>query len=363
LHQSLQRRSWTPSRRAERADLPLSEGGERFVGRLLPAALLAVGALFPFPARADLEVCNRTSFIVESAIGIEEQGVTATRGWFRVDPGACRIVLRGDLRTDRLFVHARTLPLYGPVKPLHAAESELCVGEGEFLIAGARRCANDKQRLVAFGQMSPRASDNGTAVYLAEPADYGPDQARLAAVQRLLSLAGYDAEPIDGVAGRRTDAAIGLFLRERNLPAETSTSPNLLDLLVDTVREAEGPGLLWCNQTPYTVMAALGVEEESGIVARGWWRVEPGACVRPSMQRREPTRVFSFAEAIDQAGAVIERKGMSLAWGGATKLCVRNTRFEIREHNDCDARGLSVQGFATVELGGRRGATLRFREP
>ena len=200
-------------------------------------------------------------------------------------------------------------------------------------------------------------------LYLAEPADYGPDQARLAAVQRLLALAGYDAEPIDGVAGRRTDAATGLFLRERNLPAETATSPNLLDLLVDAVREAEGPGLLWCNQTPYTVMAALGVEEEGGIVARGWWRVEPGACVRPSVQRREPPRLFSFAEAIDQAGAVIERKGMSLAWGGATKLCVRNTRFEIREHNDCDARGLTVQGFAMVELGGRRGATLRFREP
>jgi uncharacterized membrane protein len=172
-----------------------------------------------------------------------------------------------------------------------------------------------------------------------------------------------DAEPIDGVAGRRTDAAIGLFLRERSLPTETATSPSLLDLLVDAVREADGPGLLWCNQTAYTVMAALGVEEEGGIVARGWWRVEPGACVRPSMQRREPARVFSFAEAIDQAGAVIERKGTPLAWGGATKLCVRNTRFEIREHNDCDARGLTVQGFATVELGGRRGATLRFREP
>jgi uncharacterized membrane protein len=272
-------------------------------------------------------------------------------------------VLRGDLATDRLFVHARTLPVYGPVRPLHAAETELCVGDGEFLIAGARRCTSDKQRLVTFGHMKPRASDNGTAVYLAEPADYGPDQARLAAVQRLLSLAGYEAEPIDGVAGRRTDAAIGLFLRERNLPAETSGSPALLDLLTDAVREADGPGLLWCNQTPYTVMAAIGVEEEGGIVARGWWRVEAGACVRPSVQRREPTRLFSFAEAIDQAGAVIERKGTSLAWGGATKLCVRNTRFEIREHNDCDARGLTVQGFATVELGGRRGATLRFREP
>jgi uncharacterized membrane protein len=331
--------------------------------RIRFAALSLAAILLSLPARADLELCNRTSFVIESAVGIEEQGVAATRGWFRVDPGTCRTVLRGEFSSERLFVHARTLPIYGAVKPLHAEETELCVGEGEFLIAGARRCTAEKQRLVRFGRMVPRPSEHGSAVHIAEPADYGPDQARLAAIQRLLTLAGYEAEPIDGVAGSRTDAALGLFLRERNLPADSAAAAGFLNLLIDAVREVEGPGLLWCNQTAYTVMAALGVEEDNGIVARGWWRVEPGACVRPGVPRRERTRVFSFAEAVDKAGAVIERKGTPLAWGGATKLCVRNTRFEIGEHNDCDARGLTPQGFATVELAGRRGATIRFREP
>ncbi|MEX2128125.1 MAG: DUF1036 domain-containing protein [Xanthobacteraceae bacterium] len=335
---------------------------------------------FASPARADLELCNRTSFVIEAAVGIEEQGAAATRGWFRVDPGACRAVLRGDLAADKLYVHARTLPIYGTVRPLHAAETELCVGEGDFLIAGARRCSGDKQRLVPFGQMIPRQSESGSAVYVVEPADYGAEQARLAAIQRLLALAGHDAEPIDGVAGPRTDAALGLFLRERNLAADAAATPAFLDTLIDAVREGAGPGLLWCNETAHTVMAALGVDEDGGTVARGWWRVEPGACLRPelppsvvragrspgglaSANRRAGARIYSFAEAVDRTGAVIERKGAALSWGGATKLCVRNTRFEIREHNDCAARGLTAQGFAAVDLAGRAGATVRFREP
>ncbi|MCC6947431.1 MAG: DUF1036 domain-containing protein [Bradyrhizobiaceae bacterium] len=322
--------------------------------------MFAAIVLSASPARADLEICNRTSFIVEAAIGIEDQGVTATRGWFRVDPGACRAVMRGDPSFERLFAHVRALPLYGAVKPMHGNEVQLCVGDGEFLIAGARDCKRDRQRLVPFGEMQPRASEAGRAIFLAEPADYGPEQARLAAVQRLLTLAGYNAEPVDGVAGPKTDAALARFLRERNLPDDAPAASAFLDLLASAVREGAGAGLLWCNETAHTVMAALGVEEDGGVVTRGWWRIEAGACLRPELPQKT-VKAYSFAEAVDGAGAVIERKGKALTWGGAMRLCVRNSRFEIREHKDCAARGLATQGFATVEL--PAGATVRFQEP
>ena len=32
-------------------------------------------------ARADLEICNHTSFVIEAAIGVETKGAAATRGW------------------------------------------------------------------------------------------------------------------------------------------------------------------------------------------------------------------------------------------------------------------------------------------
>ena len=48
---------------------------------------LAFLTLLMAPARADLQLCNRTSYVVEAAIGIEDKGSAATRGWFRLDPG------------------------------------------------------------------------------------------------------------------------------------------------------------------------------------------------------------------------------------------------------------------------------------
>jgi uncharacterized membrane protein len=47
------------------------------------AALCALAST----ARADLQLCNRMSYGVETALGVDDKGATATRGWFRIDPG------------------------------------------------------------------------------------------------------------------------------------------------------------------------------------------------------------------------------------------------------------------------------------
>lgn len=325
----------------------------------MAAALLAALCA---PAHADLEICNRTSFVIDAALGIEDKGTAATRGWFRVEPGQCRGVLRGEPNYEKLFMHARALPIYGPVPPFTASPVQLCIGEEDFLVAGARRCADAKYRLAPFAEVKPRKSENGIAIHVAEPADYTPDQARFAAIQRLLSLAGYGAEPIDGLPGPRSDAALASFLRERNLPPDAVNTPAFLNQLMDAAREGAAAGLLWCNETKHTVMAALGIEESGNLISRGWWRVEPGACVRPDLPRKA-TRIFSFAEAVDTVGAAVVFKGRPLSWGGATNFCVRNSRFEISDQNDCLSRALTRQGFAPVDLRERGGVTIRFKEP
>ena len=60
----------------------------------IPAITLLASAA---PAHADLKLCNRMSYVVEAAIGIDDKSATATRGWFRIDPAACRVVLQGAL--------------------------------------------------------------------------------------------------------------------------------------------------------------------------------------------------------------------------------------------------------------------------
>ena len=82
----------------------------RFVAGLLRgAAALGIVASAGGEARADLKLCNRMSYVVEAAIGIDDKGATATRGWFRIDPAQCRVVAQGNITVDRLLLHARAL--------------------------------------------------------------------------------------------------------------------------------------------------------------------------------------------------------------------------------------------------------------
>lgn len=322
-------------------------------------ALTAIALAVPAVARADLAVCNHTSYLFDLALGMEAKGAAATRGWFRVDPGQCRTVLHGTLEADRLYVHVRPHAVY-PASPLPLARhADLCIAQGNFVVAGARKCPTAGQFMAGFTEVRPAEAEDGQRVLVAEEADYSEEQARLAGIQRLLVAAGYDAEPIDGIEGRKTEAALAQFRREHGIPSETEGAA-LFDALVKAARPP-GRGLAWCNDTPYAVMAALGSEEKGRIVTRGWYRVPAGACLRPTIAGK-PARVYSFAEAVDENGRALRRGGKPVAWGGAAVLCTRALKFEIADQRHCAERGLNATGFAAVDLKGENGATVRFTE-
>ncbi|BAR98392.1 DUF1036 domain-containing protein [Blastochloris viridis] len=311
------------------------------------------------PAAADLTVCNRTSFVLDAAIGLEAAGATATRGWFRFEPGQCRPVLSGDMPGGQLLLHARALAIYGRDAFSQDGHRELCVEDGDFLIAAATSCTAPA-RPARFAVVVPKATAQGPTAALTEDADFSIDAARRAGVQRLLAVAGYDPGPIDGLPGRRTDQALARLVAARRLPADTARGPAVFERLVAAAEAAGGRGLTWCNDTRHAVMAALGEDDHGAIVSRGWWRVEPGRCVAPDALGPAPRRLFSFAEAVGPDGAVVTEGGRALAWGGPTLLCTRASRFELRDHADCAGRGLDVRGFAAVELAGQRGRTVWF---
>jgi uncharacterized membrane protein len=324
--------------------------------------LAALGlVLGPFPANADLQLCNRTSYVLDLALGLEDKGAVATRGWFRLDPGQCRPVLAGAIDAERVYVHARALALYGGAPMPQTGHAEFCVDDGNFVIAGAKTCPRGGQRLVPFTAVEPSKSEQGLTASLAEEADYDPEQARLAGIQRLLGVAGYDASPIDGIEGKKTEAALAQFLKDHRLAADAPAAQNFFDVMVEALGKSDGMGFSWCNDTPYTAMAALGSADRGGVVTRGWYRVEPGKCVKPDLAA-DVRRVYSFAEAVDKDGQTLKRGDKSLVWGGTTMLCTREVRFEIADQADCTGRGLSATGFAVVDMTGR-GTTVRFKEP
>ena len=326
----------------------------------LPAA--AVSFLFSSaPALADLKLCNRMSYVVEAAIGIDDKAATATRGWFRIDPATCRVVVQGALTADRVLLIARALGVYGASPIPQNGTDTLCVAQDNFVIAAARQCRAG-QTPAPFTQITPTQGDDGNlTAYLAEDSEYDDEQARLAAIQRLLVIAGYDAAPIDGVDGPKTQGALAAFLKSRGLTSDIVQSPNFFATMVDAVQKPSSSGLTWCNDTPHKVMAAVATDDGKVVTSRGWYRVDPGKCLHPDVTGA-PKQIYSFAEAVDGDNRTIRVKDKPLNWGGLTQLCTRESTFEINDQGDCANRGLAVTGFVPVDMTSG-GKTLRFAMP
>ena len=253
----------------------------RFLMSLPTAAIsLFVSAL---PALADLKLCNRMSYVVEAAIGIDEKSATATRGWFRIDPAACRVVLQGALTADRILLNARALGVYGASPIPQNGSDTLCIAPDNFVIAAARQCRGN-QTPAPFTQIAPTRTDDGNLVaYLAEDSEYDDEQARLAGIQRLLVIAGYDAAPINGVDGPKTQGALSAFLKSRGLSADAVQSQNFFTTMIEAVQKPSSSGLTWCNDTPHRIMAAVATDDGKAVTSRGWYRIDPGECLRPDV--------------------------------------------------------------------------------
>ncbi|MDQ2954201.1 MAG: DUF1036 domain-containing protein, partial [Pseudomonadota bacterium] len=204
------------------------------------------------PARADLQLCSRMSYVIETAIGLEEKGNAATRGWFRIDPGQCRVALQGTVQADQLYVNARVRDVYGPSPLPQSGHADFCVAAADFVIAGAKKCTRSGQNLARFTAVKPSEYAGGLRVNLAEDAEYTDEQARDAGIQRLLVIAGYDATPIDGIRGAKTDAALTQFLQDNKLSNTAAGRADFFDILLDAAQRP-GIGFSWCNDTKYTV--------------------------------------------------------------------------------------------------------------
>jgi len=129
----------------------------------LPAAAISF-LVSSAPAFADLKLCNRMSYVIEAAIGIDDKAATATRGWFRIDPAACRVVVQGTLTADRILLNARALGVYGssPI-PQNGADT-LCIAPDNFVIAAARQCRAG-QTPAPFTEIRPTCTEITLAIH------------------------------------------------------------------------------------------------------------------------------------------------------------------------------------------------------
>jgi uncharacterized membrane protein len=319
-------------------------------------------------AGEDHQLCNRTGYILEAVLAIETQGASATQGWFRLLPGSCAALLDGASAGERYFLHVRTPAFYGE-KSEHGEVSRMfCVKEGDFLLAGASRCGKEGGALAAFSEVgggTRRVSE------LTEPRNMDAATARIAAIQRLLAIAGYPAGDAEGRAGKKTAEALDAFAAAQGRPslagkAVLDAAPGdggdeaLFAALYDAAaKAARGTGLTLCNATAHAVMAAVATQKQNTVTSRGWYAVAPGNCEKVIARALGKEPVWLHAEAVDARGEMVVSDGRPLIWGGEKALCTSASEFEIAEQGKCADRGLRTAGFFLVNTTSESGMTLR----
>lgn len=294
--------------------------------RILPAlAMLVLVGVFAPHARAG-EVCNETSYFVEAAKAWSGPNGISAQGWQRIAPGSC-VRFSGIPSGVPQFLYARTTEAYLGGAREWLGRTPVCIDRANFQIEGANDCEAMGLDEREFRQLAP--AERARAV-LVEPDNFG-SRALEAGVQRLLQALGYDVRVIDGFAGRRSRAQIGQFERDHGGSYGTNYA-GLVNALHNVALESNREvGLNVCSNVAIPVGIAVARQRNERWQSRGWWRVEPGQCMRVVAERLSPGDVFVFAQTINSESEPLRR--------GVEAFCVAPGRFTAEGRSACTERG------------------------
>jgi uncharacterized membrane protein len=309
-------------------------------------ALVLGAAVHAAPALAELRVCNRTSYILYAAVGYESGVQMLTRGWTRVVPGNCAVVLEGPLNQSEYFLYARSSRAHAGPIGAWGGRIRLCGKETNFAIdvpVGGAHCGSDDAFLMPFAPVSTGHKASWTTTLTGTRRFATPAAARDAGVARLLSDIGYR---VSLGAGPGSDAkALADFRSRMRLPVGISDADLFDALETEALKTAAPQGYAVCNDAQSELWAAIALRSQIISVARGWWDVPPGACAK----------VLTTALTFDTVYLLAEKHGNDKLVSGPTTFCVTDVAFEIFGNKDCSKRGLATAGFAATNTKGQTG--------
>ncbi len=322
---------------------------------LIAGALIALaGSGLTTPAEAAFTFCNRTSYVLASALGVEQKNETVTKGWFILQPGECKVVEQARLEQTTYYSFAYSLPTHQGGTKQFSGSKLLCSGASlaTFNIVGQEGCQRRGFAERRYSPVNTQGNADWTTTF-AEPKSYSLEEARIAGVQRLLADIGIDAGTVDGFLGAKTRQAILRFKESHDLGTDLSLPSALYQRLIETAQQSsKDAGYSFCNDTGDVVWAAIGFDSDDEVTATGWFRVGPKSCTKVIRDRLRRPVYYTYAEA-DQ------KSGPAHVWGGDVRLCTRDDRFTIRGRSDCDQNGFEQAGFARVEVGNKGGYVQR----
>ena len=305
----------------------------------LVCLLCSLAALLTLTSRAQAqeaeaggwEICNQTSYIIEAATARYEDQGSIVDGWVRLRPGTCEVALPAPLTPGVHYLFGRSSPAHRGGQKLWTGETEFCVDPtGSFSIESLPDCrmmgleARQFQAVLIEDVQNWRTNFTETETWTLE-------QASAAGVQRLLDNASVYSGRIDGFLGRRTRAAIGDFLAQKNLNASTSDA-DLLDILEQTaIQRSRNIGLTFCNRTDKRIWSAMARRRGEDWESRGWWLLEAGGCARVIDEPLLQAELYAYAEMEQGTGKV------SVLKRGQTTFCVSRAKFAITGRESCEA--------------------------
>ncbi|HRK69444.1 MAG TPA: DUF1036 domain-containing protein, partial [Hyphomonas sp.] len=242
---------------------------ERLFLRIVVLAIATATALvLPAPAEAQAEsgwqLCNRTSYIIETAVGHAEGAGIQVEGWTKLAPGTCKVALPGPLTPGTHYLYGRGSDAHQGGGREWGGRYELCVDPtGGFALESPPDCASMGLEAQGFRPVKIDRTDSWTNNFT-EIENWSLDNARNAGLQRLLDEAGVVSGNIDGHIGSRTRAAINDFLKLKGLPADTSDA-DLIDYLEQAADErSRAVGFTLCNRTKQRVWSAIARRSTDG---------------------------------------------------------------------------------------------------
>lgn len=308
-------------------------------------------------AEAKYSLCNKTSYAISAAIGYVDGDRLATRGWWRLRAGECKVVLTETTNPGRYFVYAEAIPGHrGPMRTW-SGETPLCVeNAGFFNLRNQEVCRDDPTRQRSFFdvEVTPAAGGNWQTDF-AEAANFTVYSAEVAGVQRLLQDVGKEISSIDGTLGRDTQRILAGYRKEKGLSDGATIDNELIDMLIDEANAREAKlGFFFCNKADAAVWGAIAEpEKNNAYTSRGWWKLEPGDCAKVVKGALRHTHFYVYA-------AIEDGRSERRLAGGDKKLCINAVKFEISSELTCADQEFDEAVFKRVEVGGAPSATFDF---
>jgi uncharacterized membrane protein len=324
------------------------------------AALTAL-AFAASGVEAKYSFCNKTSYALSAAIGYVDGDRLATRGWWRLRPGQCKVVLTEPTNPGRYFVYAEAVP--GHRGPLRAwsGDTPLCVEQsGFFNIRNQDVCRDEPVRQRNFfGVEVTRAAAGNWLTDFTEAATYTVFSAQVAGVQRLLTDLGRGALNIDGAPNRETQRLIVGYRKDKNLPETADIDDELIDALIEDANSRDAKlGFFYCNKSTSTLWTAIAVPgggQGAVYQSKGWWRLEPQQCAKIVKGELAVDHFYVYALVEDGQN---ERR----IAGGDRAFCINAVKFQIDNAQSCADQEFDEAVFRRVDIGGAVSATFEFTD-